>query len=223
MSHYGRTIAVSAVLVLGCAAALSASSTNDLRTVSVTGTAVNYIPIDTVIWTITLEARDKDFLKTKEMSEQQLRDLIQLLKQTGFQAADINSGVPRIQDDADSRLTTATRLVTARQHDSVAFAKTLEALTLDRRLKFRYGITSTKRPEAEKDALLRAVQAAKEKAQAMASVAGARLGHVLTINEYPPPGWHIPPEHVPVDAPSSAFGAETETVAVTVYVSFELD
>jgi uncharacterized protein YggE len=113
--------------------------------------------------------------------------------------------------------------VTARQRDSAGFTKTLEALTLDRHLRFRYGITSAKRPEVEKDVLLRAVQAAKDKAQAMAGVAGARLGHVLTINEYPPPGWNIPPEHVPVDAPSSVFGAEAETVAITVYVTFELE
>jgi uncharacterized protein YggE len=221
--RYGKAVTIAAVVVLGCAVHVGAVSTNDLRTVSVTGTAVGYVPIDTVLWTITLEVRDKDFIKAKDLSEQQVRDLVLLLKQTGVQAADINTGLPRIKDDAESRLTTATRDVTARQRDSAGFTKTLEALTLDRRLKFRYGITSSRRPEVEKDTLLKAVQAAKDKAQAMAVVAGARLGHVLTINEYPPPGWKVSTGTVPVDAPTSAFGAEAETVAITVYVTFELE
>ena len=47
----------------------------------------------------------------------------------------------------------------------------------------------------------------------MVGVLGARLGNVLTVDEYPPSNRQAAEENVPIDAGSSAFGADAEKVS----------
>ena len=86
--------------------------------------------------------------------------------------------------------------------------------------------------EVRAETRLKALQAAKDKATAMAEVVRVKLGRVLTINEHPPgassrisfsntiASVHSTPT---VDLASDKFVPGAITVRVTVYATFELE
>jgi uncharacterized protein YggE len=180
---------------------------------------------------VTLDSSGKDLMEAKEQSDQQVKALLDVCKQKGIQGADVDVGVVRISDsrtsDAAGHLDpnkpfTVTRVVTLRERDLRQFTAILETLSRGRATRVRYNVVSSKTDDVTRDTLVKATQAAKDKAAAMVGVLGARLGKVLRIDEYPPSGQNIPDEKVPVDQGSSAFGADAEKVRITVYVTFEI-
>jgi len=201
------------------------------RTVSVSGTAVGYIPADTILWNVTLQTAGKDVVEAKASSDEQVRGLTEACAKRGGQGADIVVGFVRIQDarideKAESRdplkPLAVTRVVSIRQRDPRLFPEMLEMLSRGKGIKVRYNVVSSKADQITKETLVKATEAAKDKATAMATVLGARLGNVLAINEYPPEGWNTPDENVPIDQNSAAFGADAEKVRITVFVTFEI-
>jgi uncharacterized protein YggE len=202
------------------------------RTITVTGRAIGYVPKDTVIWTIGLEATGKDVSDTKKAGDLQVKAVTDTCTARGILPADIDPGLIRLvdtrlqnekSDAADSkRPMLATRSVTVRQRDVLKFNDLLEALSHDKSNRIRYVFVCSKRDEVMRETITLATQAAREKAAAMATVAGAQLGRPLTIDEYSPPKLNIPDASVPVDRDTPAFGVDTEKIIMTVYATFEL-
>jgi uncharacterized protein YggE len=213
------------------AGTLAGERTPPPRTVTVTGRAVGYLPMDTVIWTISLETTGKDVTDVKKASDQQVKTVTDACKAKGVQPADIDPGLIRIVDtrlpetgaagDAQKPILAA-RSVTVLQRDVTRFNDLLEVLGRDKNNRIRYVFACSTRDDVMRDTVARATQAARDKASAMATVAGAQLGRPLTIDEYPPPKLNIPDASVPVDRDTPAFGAAAEKVIMTVYVTFEL-
>jgi uncharacterized protein YggE len=201
------------------------------RTVSVSGSAVGYVPADTILWNVTLQTAGKDVVEAKAASDEQVKGLTDACAKRGVQVSDIVVGIVRIQDArVDEKVETrdparpfnVTRIVTVRQRDPRLFSEMLEMLSRGKGIRTRYNVVSSKTDQVTKETIVKATEAAKDKATAMATVLGARLGSVLTINEYPPAGWNTPDDSVPIDQSSAAFGADAERVRITVFVTFEL-
>lgn len=223
MRQIGAAWCVAAILAGSLWLDTASAVTNAVSTVSVTGTAVGWIPNDVVIWTLTMEATDKDILRAKEKSEERVKTLTELFRQKGVLNTDMVVGFTQMKDAEGGGGVTVTRTVTVRQRDLSKFTQTLEALPQAGRMQMKYAVGSSKRAEITRETMNKAVEAAKDKAAAMASVAGAKLGRPLTISEYPPPGWNVSPETLIVDVPSTAFGADTERIMITIYATFELE
>lgn len=200
------------------------STTNQSRSMFVTGKAEGFIPADTVFWTLTLTTVDKEIVKGKELNDQRCTELIQLLKQHGVQSADISLGIVRTEESGSGALhtVTVTRNIAVRQTDLSRFSQILEALNAATRLKFNYVLGASKRAEITRATITKAAEAARNKAEAMAGVFGARI-KVMSISEYPPPGWKTPDEQVPVDVSASGFGADGEKVTVTLYITLAIE
>jgi uncharacterized protein YggE len=201
------------------------------RTITVTGRAIGYIPRDTVIWTITIEKSGKDVGVVKAASDQQVQTITDACKAKGVQPADIDAGLIRLIDTRSTgsaaadpqKPIQATRNVAVRQRDVLRFNELLDVLSRDKSNGIRYVFVCSSRDDVMRDTIIRATQAARDKATAMANVAGAQLGRPLTIDEYAPPKLNIPDATVPVDRDTPAFGVEAEKIITTVYVTFELE
>ena len=203
------------------------------RTISVSGSAVSYIPADTILWTVTLQTGANDVAEAKVLSDTQVKELVDVCAKKNILAQDIAAGLFKIHDtrleenagmknDA-GKLFTVTRIATIRQKDPTLFSDMLSMLSKGKGLKVRYNIVSSKTDQITKETLVKATEAAKNKATAMVTSLGAQLGKVISINEYPPIGWNIPESNVPVDQSSAVFAAEAEKVRITVYVTFEIE
>jgi uncharacterized protein len=202
------------------------------RMIAVSGSAIGYIPADTVLWDLTLQVSGKDLIETKAASDEQVKLLTEACTKKGILVADIVVGIVKITDARlddqgvtrdPSKPLTITRIATIRQRDTRLFSEMLEMLSRSKGVKVRYSVVGSKTDQVTKETVVKATQAAKDKATAMVTVLGARLGNVLTVNEYPPPGWNTKEESVPVDQSSSAFGVDAEKVRITVYVTFAIE
>lgn len=200
------------------------AATNQLQTMFVTGRAEGFIPSDTIFWTITLTSTNSDAVKAKETSDQKSTELAQSLRVAGVPTPNIMVGTVRMQgpDTGQGHGFTVTRTVTVRQTDLSKFSQVLEVLNTSGRLKFSYVIGSSKRAEVTRDTITKAAQAAKNKAEAMAGVFGARI-RLQSVSEYPPPGWATPDDRVPVDITAPGFGPDGEDVSITLYVTFAIE
>lgn len=203
------------------------------RTISVSGSAISYIPADTILWTVTLQTGANDVTEAKVLSDTQVKELVDVCAKKNIPAQDISAGLFKIQDtrleenaalrnDA-GKLFTVTRIATIRQKDPTIFPDMLSMLSKAKGVKVRYNIVSSKTDQITKETMVKATEAAKNKATAMVTSLGAQLGKVISINEYPPIGWNIPESNVPVDQSSTVFAAEAEKVRITVYVTFEIE
>jgi uncharacterized protein YggE len=203
------------------------------RTISVSGTAISYIPADTILWTVTLQTAANDVTEAKTLSDIQVKELVDICAKKNIAAQDISAGIFKIHDtrleentamrNDMGKLFTVIRIATIRQKDATIFPDMLNLLSKAKGIKVRYNIVSSKTDQITKETLVKATEAAKNKATAMVTSLGAQLVKVISINEYPPIGWNIPESNVPVDQSSAVFAAEAEKVRITVYVTFEIE
>ncbi len=217
------TRCLSVGLVLCLMAVSSTASTNAVRSVSVTGRAIGYVPVDVAVWTLVMRTTDRDLSRTREKSEEQVRNLTaQLLRHKGVTTADIDAGLIRVGNSEAGGSLTMTRTLIVRQRDLGGFSGLLDALGGVGGLEVHYTFESSRRAEIVKATVCKAVEAARIKAAAMAEVAGARLGRVTELSEYPPPHWSTPDQNVIVDVPMRALATESEKTDVMVFATFEL-
>lgn len=212
-------------LSLAARAAVPGDTDPQSRTISVTGTAFSYERYDMIMWTISLEDAGASVNEAKTASDQHVQTIIDALKQLGIPAADIYAGLTNIQGGEGveaARAVKAVREMSVRQRTGASLNDMLRTLSMSARGKFRYEFMSSKMKETVQATLVKAVRAAKEKAGAMAAAADAKLGRTLLISEYPPAGWTVREDSIPVDAPTENFGADMQKVGMTVYAVFEI-
>lgn len=200
------------------------------RTVSVSGSAVGYLQPDAILWTVVRESSGKNLIEAKEANETQIKTLLDACAKKGIQGPDISLGMISIQDahagqsadtPANAKRFTVSRTITIRQRELAIFHDMLDLLSKGTG-KTKYATYCSKTDKITRDTLLRATQAAKDKAAAMATVLGATLGPVLSLDEYPPVGSTIKHEDVVIDESAAIFNAEAEKLRVTIYAVFEL-
>lgn len=233
-------VAVFAVLLLPVAGKAQTAEERPLRTISVAGTVEVQTAPDQIVWWVGLTHLDKDLFAAKRRNELRLKALLVVREKLGLEEGDIETGPLSIRREyqrdergnrGDFKYFVVSRSVTIRQRDLKRFDEFLDAICGpgDAEVEFRF--ESSRIHQVRADTRLKALRAAKEKAAAMAAVVGAKLGKVVTVNEY------LQGEssraifsnaayfesRPPVDVATGTFVPGSIPVQVTVYATFELE
>lgn len=224
------SLAFAALILTAHAAPEATAPQPKSRTISVSGCAVGFIQPDAVLWTVTRECSGKSIAEAKDSCEQQIKILLDGLAKKGIQSGDLSLGIAKIQDalsgqeaatvEATKRFTVS-RSLTFRQRELHMFQDVLDLLGKGAG-KVTYKMYCARIDAITRETLVRATQAAKEKAAAMAGVLGASLGPVQSISEYAPTNVSVKEENVVIDSNTPVFGSEAQKIVITVFATFEL-
>lgn len=184
------TVALAILFLLGRAA--SAQEERPLRSISVAGTVETKTAPDQIVWSITLTDTDKDIRKAKAKNDAKIESVIALRAKLGVDVEDISTGSVNIRreyernergDRGDFKHFRITRSVTIRQRDLKRFDEFLDALISSAEMDVGFSFESSRIHEIRAETRLKALQVAKDKAEALVQVVGSKLGRVLTIDE----------------------------------------
>ncbi len=162
------------------------------RSVKVTGTAVAKVKPDTVVWTVTVTSTDADLKAAREANDAGTRKVLALRGALDIDAKDLQTGNLHIRkvfardrsgNQGAFRHYSFQRTIVLRQRDTTKFDDVLQLLTGTKNVEISYSLESTDFHKVRRETRLRAVAVAKEKASEMTTLLGAKLGHVLTIDE----------------------------------------
>jgi uncharacterized protein len=209
------------------------------RTIVVSGTVETKTAPDQIVWAIDLTDTDRDMRTAKTRNDEKVKAVIALREKLGVGEGDLETGAISIyrQYERDERTQRSEfkgfnvhRRVTIRQRDLKRFDDFLDALVASAEMEIHFNFESSRMREIRAETRLKALQAAKEKAAAMAAAVGAKLGPVVTIDESPVGDrWSGPNNNSVSDESGPAADLATDTfvpgaisVRVTVRATFEL-
>jgi uncharacterized protein YggE len=165
------------------------------RSVKVTGTAVAKVKPDMVIWTVNLTTTDPDLEVAREANDAGTRRVLALRDGLDIDSKDVQTGNLHIRkvferdrsgNQGAFRHYSFLRTIVLRQRDTAKFDDVLQKLTGTKNVEISYSLESADFHKVRRETRLRAVQVAQEKAREMTLLLGAKLGHVLTIDETAP-------------------------------------
>jgi hypothetical protein len=188
-----RLIVLSAALLVPAWA--SASSGVTQRQIRVTAQATTKVVPDLIIWTVSVSARHKNLVRAKQGTDRQVKDILKTARGLGVKATDLQTGQlsvdkeytrPGYKSGAARKFKhyELSREVRIKQRGTDKFDAFLTGLIKDRDMSVSYRLASSKLGTLRAKTRIEAVKKAKIKAAAMAAAAGAKLGHVLTIDEH---------------------------------------
>ena len=189
------SVGLALVFILGIPA--WAQEGQPARTISVSGTVETKTAPDLIIWRITLMDTGSDLRKAKRKSDEKVTAIVALREQLEIGAGDFQTGHVSVRREyekdergnrTDFKHFVVTRSVTIYQRDLKRFDEYLDTLVAGAEMEISFSFDSTRRHTVRRETRLRAMETAKDKAAAMAEVAGAKLGPVLTISEHGPGG-----------------------------------
>ena len=234
-----RMVFLTLVFVLSFGSVIGAAD-EAVRSVSVSGTVQTKIAPDQVVWRISLTDTDKILRTAKLANDENVKAVLALRDKLGIAEGDLETGQLSIQREYERgdrgqrgafKHFAVRRSITIRQRELNRFDEYLDNLVASAEMEVDFSFESSKIHDVRAQTRLEALVAAKEKAQAMAEVVGARLGKVLTINEHAenrgfgsPLSNSVSFQSMPsVDAASATFVPGAISVSITVYAVFELE
>ena len=228
------------VLLLAASGIASAQLEEPIRGISVTGTVETKAAPDLVVWRISLMDTDEDMREAKRRNDEKIKSVVALRETLGVGNADFETGRISIRREyerdphgrrGEFKHFVVSRSVTIRQRDLKRFDDFLDALVSSAEMEVSFTFESSRIHAIRAETRLKALQAAKEKAAAMAEVVGAKLGRATRIDEHGQSGsWqnfsfnasHI--QSTPtVDLATDRFVPGAISVQVTVYATFALE
>jgi uncharacterized protein len=230
-------VGVAMVLVCGLATA-----EEDIPRISVTGTAVARTIPDEALWNISISEFDETPLPPKDRSDEKLKAILALAKELEVAPEDIQSGSLSIRREYDrdeqGRQTTfkhfaVNRRVTLKQRDLTRFDEFASKLLTAGDIEVSFSLQSSKVHELRAETRLKAMRAAKEKADAMCREVGAAAGKPLRIEEHKGRRentafsnvsnlYYAAEDYDAVDLTQGTFAPGAIEVRITVYVDFEI-
>ncbi|MEM9345824.1 MAG: SIMPL domain-containing protein [Planctomycetota bacterium] len=187
------TVLIRNLMVIGCVLFIAgqAVAEEEPRTIYVSGTADIELQPDMINWEVDLRDSDLDPLEAKKMNDERFEALLKLAKDLDIDPSDVVIGEVSIdkkftRNKENEYIFTGyivAREVVVVQRDFDDFDEMLERLA-GFKAEFYVSYGSTEVREAKRKAQLAAVQAAREKAQAIAEVLGQRVGHPLSITDH---------------------------------------
>jgi uncharacterized protein YggE len=174
------------------AGAVMAGEEKPVRSIAVTGTVETTAAPDLVVWTISLSDEDKNIREAKKRSDQKVQSVIALRDRLGIADGDLETGYVSVQREYESNPPqkfkgyVVTRSVTIRQRDLKRFDEYLDTFISSADMEVSFRFESSRMQDVRAETRLKAVQAAKDKAEAMALAVGAMVGRALTINDHAP-------------------------------------
>ena len=212
------------------------------RHISVTGTTVARAQPDTVVWSVTVRRTNRDLAKAQADCDAGIKQVLALRGQLKIKPQDAQTGYLSVQkvydrDQAGNQTSfrhfEVVRTVTLRQQDTTRFDDILAQLVGTEDVEVSYHLESSDYHKLRAQTRLEAVKAAREKAQAMTELLGAKLGRPLRIAE-PQESWGstysgisntafaAPRQAEPDEAPGT-FSPGSIEVRVSIEVDFEIE
>ena len=214
----------------------------EMRTISVTGTAITRSVPDVIGWSIQTSDTDKELAAAKQRSDTKIRQILSLREKFGiepqdFQTSHLNVRKVYRRDRQGNRNEfqhyLVTRSVSIKQRDLNRFDEFLSQLLTNTDAEVNFHFELSRRQEIQNATRLKALEAAKQKAQDMTHALDARLGKVMTISEQTPTisprrmmANTIMAERAPAggaDAVSGTFAPGAIEVRVSAHVTFEIE
>ena len=232
------TVGLALLFILGKVAL--AQEDEPVRSISVSGTVETKTAPDQIVWRISLTDTDKSMREAKVRNDQKVKSVVALREKLGVGEGDLETGRVNIRREyerdqhgrrGDFKHFVVSRSVTIRQRDLKRFDEFLDTLVASTEMEMSFGFESSRIHEVRAETRLKALQAAKDKAAAMAKVVGAKLGRALTINEHaqgdrlqsPMSNTAYVHSTPTVDLATEKFVPGAINVRVTVYATFELE
>ena len=190
-----RLSASLAVVLVASLFVVSVRADDDVRSVNVTGTAIAKVKPDTVLWSVTVTTNDPNLKLAREGNDDTMQRVLALRGELGIDAKDVQTGHLNIRkiyerdrsgNQGAFRHYQFQRTVLLRQRDVKKFDDVLQQLTGTENIEVSYSLESSDFHKVRRETRLRAVAVAKEKAEEMTVLLGAKLGHVLSIDESSP-------------------------------------
>ncbi|MBI4558261.1 MAG: SIMPL domain-containing protein [Candidatus Hydrogenedentes bacterium] len=225
----------------------AATPENDIPQISVSGTAVTQTVPDVIQWSITITDENKDLQEAKRNSDAKMAAILTLARELGVRPEDLQTGYLNAnreynQDERGRRLDfkgfSVRRGVTLKQRDLKRFDEYLTKLVSSAEMEVSFSFDSSRMTDLRWETRLKALKAAKEKAEAMAKVVDATAGKVIRIEEPLPPegrygggaygsfantSFADPQAARPADVAQGTFAPGAIEVKVTVNAIFELE
>jgi hypothetical protein len=233
--------AVLATTLILLARAVYAEEHTAVPSISVSGTVATKVMPDRIVWSISLTDTDPDMRAAKAANDAKVDAVLALREPLGLGDGNIEAGTIRINREYHRdenghqgafKHFVVRRHVTIRQRDLSRFDEYLDKLVASTEMEVNFNFESSKVHEIRKETRLEALKIAKQKAQDMAEVAGAKLGPVLAIDEGSRDRRHIGISNnsiqmerggVPaIDQGSERFIPGAISIRMTVYASFQL-
>lgn len=213
------------------------------RHVSVTGTAVSRVQPDIVVWSVTVRRTNRDLAQAQAGCDESVKKVLTLRNDLKLKPEDVQTGYLSIQKifDRDQygnqtsfRHFEVVRVVTLRQKDTTRFDEVLTKLIDAADVGVTYHLESSEYLAIRTKTRLDAVKAARDKAQAMTELLGAKLGRALAIEE-PKESWGrsgvsnfnnevtIEGRAAEADNAPGTFAPGAIEVRVSIDVSFEIE
>ena len=179
--------------------AWTAAHAQQARTISVTGQAEVRVTPSLVNIVFGVETLNKDLTTAKSENDRRVRDVVQSVQSLGVAPKDIQTDYIQVEpryDDLNTgtvlRHYTVRKTIAINLNDVSTFERCLSgALQAGASHVIGVQFLTTELRKYRDDARARAIQAAREKAVALARELDARVGKVITINEYSMGGpWH---------------------------------
>jgi len=236
-----RIISVSVVaLAIAWPSVTSAEEEAPVRSISVSGTAEAKTAPDQIVWEVDLTDTDKGLRAAKARNDEKVKAVIALREKLGIAEGDLEADYVRIRREYERgehgyrkefKHFKVSRSIEIRQRDLKRFDEFLDALVASADMEVRFSYGSSRMREVRAETRLKALQAARDKAEAMAKVVGAKLGRVLTINEHSGRGgWrefasnaYVAHSSPAVDVATDRYVPGAISVKVTVFAAFELE
>ena len=163
------------------------------RTVSVTGTAVTKVAPDIIAWNLSVTDSHQTLLEAKHRNDEKLQRIFDLRDELDLEPDELETGHLSIQREYERdkhgnrgafKHFVVRRAVKIRQTDFERFDEFFEKLVSSAEMEVGFSTRSSRIHEVRAETRLKAMEIAKKKAAALAEVAGAKLGNVMTIDEH---------------------------------------
>ena len=168
---------------------------SNLRTISVSGTALLRTAPDVIVWNLGISESDRDLVAAKRRNDQRVKALLGLRKELDLHEGDLETGEVSIRREYEQdqqghqgefKHYTMSRTILVRERDLEQFDRFLEKFVSSAKPDVYFEFQSTRLETLRAEARLKALASAREKAAALAKVLGAKLGKVLKVDEHLP-------------------------------------
>lgn len=212
------------------------------RHVSVTGTTIARAQPDIVVWNVSVTRTNRELAKALSECDVTVKRVLELRNDLKLKPEEVQTGYLSINKvyDRDNhgnptsfRHFSVMRNITLRQRDTTRFDEILAKLSEATDVEVSYHLESSEYHNLRAETRLKAVKVAREKAQAMTELLGAKLGRALSIEE-PKETWggahsfasnsaYISPRQAEPDSAPGTFAPGSIEIRVSVEVVFEIE
>lgn len=228
------TLVVS-MMFLGFSEKTSAQNQTHERTITINMSASELLPADLIIFNVNINAEAETPQEAYSLHKERESLLAKLLKQNNINEENIDYQPIRMsrvssnyRNNNDSRVTRTNQSVSLTFNDLGMYEEIQVALIENGFDSFNGQFSSTKISEGKEQALVSAIESAKQKAQLIAKTSGFSLGPVQTINYsdhqigFPAKSNVMSMEAMRSDASMMDF-SQTVSVTANINVSFSID